>query len=229
MEPRVLATVQSVRREAHDIVTIYFTVPASFTCSAGQYVTVFFDHTSTPEGKAYSLSSAPYESWLSITVKKVGEYSSRLHALQIGDRFTISPAYGFFNPETRQPLVCIAAGCGISPIWSILKEDLERDAHRVAHVFYSNKCADEIPFYADLCTREKKNTSLRVRHYITRDRHVPTSMHSGRIDLNVCARAVEDDAVYLVCGSAGFVRDIWRGLIERGVPPLCINTETFFE
>ena len=83
---KLTATVRRVRRETDDTVTIYFEVPGyDFCYTAGQYITVFFDDSSTPEGKAYSLSSAPHEKWLSITVKKVGEYSGRLHDLRAGD------------------------------------------------------------------------------------------------------------------------------------------------
>ena len=66
------AKVLRVRRETDDIATIFFTVPGrDFHYIAGQYITVFFEQSSTPEGKAYSLSSAPYEKLLSITVKRL--------------------------------------------------------------------------------------------------------------------------------------------------------------
>jgi ferredoxin-NADP reductase len=35
--------------------------------------------------------------------------------------------------------------------------------------------------------------------------------------------------MYLLCGSVDFVRDMWRGLVDRGVATSAINTETFFE
>jgi hypothetical protein len=136
---RYTATVTRVRRETPDTVTLYFTSDREFSYTAGQYITVFFPDSSTPEGKAYSLSSAPHETWLSITVKRVGEYSTRLHALRAGDTFTISAAYGFFNPKTDQPLVGISAGCGLAPIWSIVKDELERDSKRAKRGMRASK------------------------------------------------------------------------------------------
>lgn len=224
-----VATVKRIRRESDDIVTIYFTTDREFTYIAGQYITVFFPDSSTPAGKAYSLSSAPQEMWLSITVKKVGEYSGRLQALAAGDTFRISPAYGFFNPETTKPLVCITAGCGLAPIWSVVKHEFETDASRVAHIFYSNRHADSIPFHAELDELDTRHKSLRVTHHITQEPPRSPSMRAGRIDLDACVKAVEDDAIYLLCGSVDFVRDIWRGLTERGVSQQAISTETFFE
>ncbi len=223
------ATIKRVRREAHDIVTIYFSVDGDFHYMAGQYITVFFADSTVPEGKAYSLSSAPSDTWRSITVKKVGEYSGMLHALRAGDVFTISPAYGFFNPQTKKPLVCITAGCGLAPIWSIVKHELEQDASRVAHVFYSNKHAGEVPFIHELSEKTAAHDTFQVHHHITQSADVPAHMHRGRIDIDACIHAVEDEAAYLLCGSVDFVRDMWRGLTARGIPASAISTETFFE
>ena len=54
-------------------------------------------------------------------------------------------------------------------------------------------------------------------------------MKKGRIDLDQCVSTVPNEVAYLVCGSADFVRDMWRGLVERGVDGGSISTETFFE
>ena len=227
---KLTAKVMRIRRETSDIVTIYFVVlNHDFRYVAGQYVTVFFDDSSTPEGKAYSLPSAPHEKWQSITVKKVGEYSGRLHKFRAGDTFQISEAYGTFNPQTDKPLVCISAGCGLSPIWSVLKDEFRANNSRQAHVFFSNKTVNSIPFVDLLSRRSAENPALSVRHYITRQNEVPPHMKTERINLDACVDAVKDEAVYLVCGSANFVRDMWRGLTERGVPTQLISTETFFE
>ncbi|QWQ32246.1 hypothetical protein KOY48_05390 [Candidatus Minimicrobia naudis] len=78
---------------------------------------------SVREGKAYSISSLLPDELMSITVKNVGgEFSSYFCSRHVGDKLRISPAYGDFNPQTERPLVGIAAGCGLSPIWSVLAE-----------------------------------------------------------------------------------------------------------
>lgn len=219
-----------VQRHGEDVVTLYFCLQDGgvLDYTAGQYVTVYFDDTSTPEGKAYSLSSAPGESLMSITVKKIGVYSGRLHALKVGDVFTISDAYGHFNPMTAKPLVCIGAGVGIAPLWSVIKSEYQRDTDRVASLFYSNKTVDDVAFHDDL-SHASKTTSLQVHHHITRQRHVPKHMHAGRIDIDTCLRMAEAEAMFLLCGSVRFVRDMWQELTERGVAAERISTETFFE
>lgn len=226
-----IAIVKRVRRHSHDVVTLYFTLQdgSLLDYTAGQYVTVYVEGGSHPEGKAYSLSSAPHQKYMSITVKQVGEYSRYLHALKAGDQFTISSAYGFFNPLNKRPLVCISAGVGIAPIWSVLKDELMHDHKRPAHLFYSNKTTDDIVFHDAITRRDSSHESLKVSHHITRQAEAPTHMHIGRIDLDKCIEAVEEEANYLICGSVDFVKSMWRGLSERGIAPEFISTETFFE
>ena len=70
---------------------------------------------------------------------------------------------------------------------------------------------------------------VKIYQYITRQYDVPADMKKGRIDLDECVSAVPNEVTYLVCGSVDFVRDMWRGLVKRGVDGGSISTETFFE
>ena len=73
-----IGTIQQVIQHTHDVATLVFDARgnAAFRYTAGQYITVIKPESRTPEGKAYSLSSWPGETHLSITVKDIGgEYS----------------------------------------------------------------------------------------------------------------------------------------------------------
>jgi len=222
---KLTASVKRVVRESPGVSTIYFLLANGWKLeyAAGQYITIYLDGSSTPAGKAYSLSSAPHEKWMSITVKNIGEFSGYLCALKAGDTFTISRAYGFFNPNTTRPLVALAAGVGISPIISVLKDEFNHDAQRPARVYYSNKTTDTIAH-----KKELDNVPCDVMHHITAEQITPAGMRQGRIVLDECIKAGED-AFYMICGSVQFVRDMWQGLTRRGVLPENITTETFFE
>lgn len=220
---KLTAIVMRVVREARDVHTIYFLLDGGWRLEyeAGQYITVFIAGSTTPAGKAYSLSSAPHEKWMSITVKNIGEFSGYLCGLKTGDLFTISRAYGFFNPHTTRPLVALAAGVGISPILSVLKDEFNHDTTRFAHLFYSNKTPGTVAHKNAL-----RGTTCAVTNYITAGKNIPTDMQRGRISLDEC---VHEGAFYMICGSVQFVRDMWQGLAMRGVQPGDITTETFFE
>lgn len=216
--------VKSVKREAPDIRTIYFE-PASgrpFGYEAGQYVTVYVPGGSAAEGKVYSLSSAPHEPRLSITVKRIGEYSGYLCGLKKGEEFCISPAYGFFNPRTDKPLVALVAGVGVSPALSVIKDDQFRGKDRPVQVYFSNPSHRYIPQAGELAA-----TGADTFHHITREADVPAGMRKGRIVPAECLAV--NDARYMICGSVSFVRDMWQGLTAGGVVPEHIVTEAFFE
>ena len=228
---RYTATVKKTEYVGDDVIILYFTPSgiSDFSYEPGQYITIYFAGSSTPAGKAYSLSSAPHEDLCQITVKRVGEFSGKLYALKKGDTFEMSEAYGHFNPKTARPLVALGAGVGIAPIWSILKDELKNDESRVAHLFYTNKTVETIAHREIIDGHTTKCGNFSVHHHVTRTKDVSDDVHNGRINLDDCIEAVKEEANYLVCGSVDFVRDMWRGLVERGVPQELISTETFFE
>ena len=228
---RYTATVEMTEYVSDDVIIVYFSLgeKSNFSYEAGQYITVYFEGSSTPAGKAYSLSSAPHEQLCHITIKRVGEFSGKLYALKKGDTFEMSEAYGHFDPKTTRPLIAFGAGVGIAPIWSILKEELKKDEARVAHLCYTNKTAETIAHRETIDNHASRCSSFSVHHHVTRIKVASESVHKGRIDLDICVGMVKDEANYLICGSVDFVRDMWRGLVERGIPQELISTETFFE
>lgn len=222
--------IRKIVQHSHDIVTLFFTLPSgdNLPYTAGQYVSVYAPGGSVPEGKAYSLSSAPHEHMMSITVKKIGEYSGYLHSLKPGDTLQVSSPYGHFNPRTDKPLICIGAGVGLCPAWSVLKDEYHKDVSRVAHLFCSNKTTADIP-HKDEVDALAATSNLKVKHHVTRQKTVPKTVHNGRIELDNIVNLLEEEAMYLVCGSVEFVRSMYAGLTERGILPRQISTETFFE
>jgi ferredoxin-NADP reductase len=197
---------------------------------AGQYVTVLFPELGVPSGKAYSLSSSPSDDYLQITVKKIGEYSSRLHQLEIGDELLVSEPYGFLNPEFDAPIMAIAGGVGIAPIISIIRDALERKTSHQIELIYSNRTIDDIVFRKDLENLMSEHKQLRIKHFITRQQKLPVGFRAGRIDVKkiLARRMPSPETFYFICGREDFVGDMWRGLIASSVPENKIATETFF-
>lgn len=217
MRGSLAVTIAKTRQEAPDITTLYFKRPFDFV--AGQYISVYFDDTNTPEGKAYSLSSRPKDELASITVKDVGgPFSSRLCKLHTADTLSISRAYGHFNPQTDAPLVGIAAGVGLSPVWSIIASN----DHAKHQLHYGNKTDRHIAF-----SEELRQLESHVSHYISRQ--VDTAYNYGRIQIEHVVTGAEADAHYLICGSIDFVRDVFSKLESSGIARTNISTEIFFE
>jgi len=219
MRDSLTVEIVRVRQENPEVATLYFERPFDFM--AGQYITVFIKGSQVREGKAYSISSRPHEDLMSITVKNVGgEFSSYLCSRQVGDTLHISRAYGDFNPQTEWPLVGIAAGCGLSPIWSILA-----DTKQSTFLYLSQKSPEYMVFSEELAA-----SHIQVNKFSTRQQVEETDgWHNGRFEVAKIVSKVPGDSHFLVCGSLPFVRDVWQKLTAAGVNESHISTETFFE
>jgi 3-ketosteroid 9alpha-monooxygenase subunit B len=203
------------RQEAVNVFTLELVSSNPFTFVPGQYITVYFPDSGTPEGKSYSLSSAPHEENFSITVKSMGEFSSRLCSLEKGDVIEASLPYGFFYSESDgNDKVLLASGIGIAPFRSMV---LSSDQKIVLH--HSIKTKDAAIFKKEF----EKLKNVEPHFYFTQE-------GSPRINPRDVVRNLPDlkSPEFYICGSISFVRDMWNGLKKEGVPEEMIFTEAFF-
>jgi ferredoxin-NADP reductase len=199
---------------------------------AGQYLTIKLAGLGPAEGKAYSISSAPHEPLLRITVRKIGRFSSVLCELAAGDTVTTSTPYGFFYPEPDDPttLVFLAGGIGITPCLSIIKDLTHRADPRPIHLFYSNQTEADVAFRGELEELAATNPHLSIYHFITRESSKQPDYHAGRMTPEIIQAAVSDasQAEYFICGSIDFTKSLWKDLSAANIPTHQLYTEGFF-
>lgn len=226
---KVIKTIQ----ETSDTTTIRFV-----SCSGkkhdfepGQYITVRFPELDVTEGKAYSLSSLTSDDYMSITVKSIGKYSKRICGLKIDDVFTASTPYGYLFKDDKKPLVCIVAGVGVSPIWSIVRSVLNQDSNRKISLFYSNKTVNDIIFHDAILKMQNAFSGFNVINHITQQKITETNKYRhGRIEAREITRTIlGNDASVIICGSQNFVVDTYKALQDGGVSEYRISTEIFFQ
>jgi ferredoxin-NADP reductase len=124
----------------------------------GQWTRVEIELAGVRTSRCYSLSSAPHDPELRITVKRVpnGRVSGRLHALRVGDALRISPAEGqFVLPTHPARLLLLSGGSGITPMRAMWRALLESDAADVVIVHHARTRADVI-FGAELDALAKR-------------------------------------------------------------------------
>jgi ferredoxin-NADP reductase len=173
--------------------------------------------------RAYSMTSAPHEKYLAITVKEeryvsgTTKYPPLLSPLLVkrtlrGMRLSIT---GFTGPYTlpddiehkTEHLVHVCAGSGSVPNFSILKHALINHP-RLKHTFlYSNKTWDDIIFRDELDALQRRHPEqVRVIHTLTRED--PPAGRSdvcrGRINSALLREHVPDPSSCIVyaCGPA---------------------------
>jgi ferredoxin-NADP reductase len=224
--------ISDVREETHDTKTLVLTpLEDGPVYIAGQCLTVELPGFMPPEGKSYSLSSAPHDGEFSITIKLMGTFSRTLLSKIPGDTLITSLPYGDFYPkcEKARPLSLIAGGIGISPCYSIVRSALDRGCARNIDLFYSNKTQRDIIFRLALDELQKNSSNFKTHYFITREEKVPPYMHQGRINASRLREVSgAEDTDFFICGSNGFIRDMWRALRDNGVPSVHIYTEGFF-
>jgi NADH oxidoreductase Hcr len=221
--------------EATDVVTFRFsptegTIPAFIP---GQFVNVYFiDDRHSGQGKAYSISSTPQDPFLDITVKKIGRFSGALHDLIVGEAVSMSEPQGYFYPtDNMHDIVYLAGGIGVTPFYSIIKNDLLQNSARKSVLFYSNRTQSDVAFAKELSELENKTDTLKVIHVLTRQQS-PTSEHieSSRINVAMIKKHLGalENRYYFICGSISFVRDLWKELKANGVAEENIKVESFY-
>ena len=223
------ATVTRVVKEAPHISTIYFTISGGvFPYVAGQYISVYFEQTVKKSGKAYSLSSAPRDPELSITVKNIGEFSGLICALKPGELIQISSPFGFFNSNDDLPIVAIIAGVGVSPIWSIIRNELDKNMNRTIGLYHTAAREDGLVFRSKVSELFAVCPNAKTHYYVTRELslHTEHRRFSQEADLS---KEICDASRFYVCGAESFVQSIWQQLMEAGVNEQRIVTEIFFE
>lgn len=174
--------------------------------------------------RAYSLTSAPHEKYIAITVKEeqyvsgLTPYPPLISPMLVrrtpqGARMTIT---GFTGPyvlpdevdQKTDHLVHVVAGSGSVPNFAMLKHSL-KNGLKLRHTFiYSNKTWDDICFREELRELEKQHPDrLKVVHTLTRETNpsvLGPAVRQGRISLELLKEVVPDPAACLVyvCGPA---------------------------
>lgn len=193
----------------------------------GQFINIYFPEFGNEEGKSYSISSSPDEKNISITVRKIGNFSGKLSNLKVNDIVTASLPYGYFFTENDdRPLIMIAGGIGISPFRSMIIDFLNKNSKREINLIYSNKSSDEIIFKSEFDDLSKKFNKFSVKYFLTRQKSDKKQIISRRI--NASDIKISNDYDYLICGSISFVKDFWKMLKNSGIDEINIYTESFF-
>ena len=134
--------------------------------TAGQFLTfVFTKENGTEERRNYSASSSPDDNEpLMITVKRIpnGEFSRKLiDTMKEGDELKTIGASGFFTLPDDMKLydqfVFLAAGSGITPVFSLIKTLLNHYPDKKIVLIYSNPSESNTIFYDSLKTLQKKS------------------------------------------------------------------------
>ncbi|WP_460149750.1 2Fe-2S iron-sulfur cluster-binding protein [Pseudomonas sp. H3_D12] len=237
--------VERVVDESHNIRSFYLQASDGLGLprfEAGQHlpVRIQLEGQKAPSIRTYSVSSAPSDDFLRISVKRDGSVSSHLHeqvrALQ---EIEARAPQGHFTVQAteRRPLVLLAAGVGITPLLSMLREVVYQGQRisRMRPVWLLQSARS----VADLAFREeidelaaRAGDKLKVVRMVSQP---PTEGGgaegydlAGRIDVELLKKLLPlNDYDFYLCGPGSFTQALYDGLRKLRIPDDRIHAETF--
>jgi predicted ferric reductase len=170
----------------------------------------------------YSLSAAPTEHYVRITVKDLGDHSRSLALLRPGTRVFVEGPYGAFTAgrASSPHVVLVGGGVGITPIRAIIEEF--KNGVQMDVIFRASK-------EEDLVLREEldylaanSDGTIRV-HYLLGPRK------DNPMDARALTKLVPSfaDADVYICGPTPLVESVRKAAQDVGVPKDKFHDEAF--
>lgn len=190
----------------------------------GQFVFVQFDSDKTlNEPHPFTISSAPGEPTLRLTIKACGDWTRHLyHALAPGAGAILEGAYGLFDyKQGGEKQIWLAGGIGVTPFLSFLR-DANGKLSRQVDFFYTVRTREEALFLDEIMAAGSSDPSFCL--------HVRFSLEDGSLTMDDIRKQVEGDLsqrhVYM-CGPLGMMQAFRAQFRALGVPAGHIHYEEF--
>jgi predicted ferric reductase len=191
---------------------------------AGQFLFVRFpSEKELNESHPFTISSAPAEDVLRLTIKASGNFTRELFArLKDGTDAMIEGAYGMFNYKTGGPKqIWIAGGIGLTPFLSFVR-DMDGNLQHNVDLYYTVRHPEEAIFVNELEAAAAKNPGLKV--------HIRYSAKEGSLTIEDIVKNAGGNIggydVYL-CGPLPMMQAFEKKFMDLGLPKNNIHYEEF--
>ena len=170
----------------------------------------------------YSLSAAPTDNHLRITIKDLGDHSRATRFIKKGTRVFVEGPYGAFTAgrATQPHVVMVGGGVGITPIRALMdefKNGVQMD------VFYRVSKKEELILKDELDYLEANSNGMTRVHYMVGSRkEFPMTADF----LKSYAPRIADSDIY-ICGPEALVETVRHAAEELGVPKNRFHDEDF--
>ena len=191
---------------------------------SGQFLFVRFpSDKALNESHPFTISSAPSEDVLRLTIKASGNFTRDLFArLKEGADAIIEGAYGMFNYKTGgQKQIWIAGGIGLTPFLSFVRDMDGNLAHDV-DLYYTVRHPEEAVFVDELEAADAKNPRLKI--------HIRYSAREGSLTTDDIVKNAGGDVrgyhVY-ICGPLPMIQAFEKKFLDLGLPADNLHYEEF--
>lgn len=203
----------------------------------GQYKPVF---------RTYSLSDSPTKDYYRLTIKREpappnrpelypGVSSNYFHDhVEIGSKLLAKSPRGkfFLDPDRETPVVLLSAGVGLTPLISMLNAIAAAGSNRPTWFIHGSRNKREHALGG--ASRQVAEENANIRRHIRYSQPSPEDKpghhydDEGYVDIELVKHLVPDqNCDFYLCGPAPFMKSLFDGLLEWGVPETQIHYEFF--
>lgn len=187
----------------------------------GQFGVVSFAGSGKAEPHPFSFSKISADGTLRVTVKALGDFTSRLPAaLAVGQTVRIQGPFGRFRLAAKKPEIWVAGGIGITPFLTWARA-LPLESGPV-NLFYCVKSRDAAPHLDELEARMAEKPNIRL--------HLIQSGLGQRLSGDMIAQTVGQDLSQIrvaICGPVSLRKTLKVQLARHGVSARNFHYEEF--
>src|SRR5262249_37315158 len=156
-------------------------------------------------------------------------------AVRAGEELEVLPPNGSFTPRSDPAggtFVALAAGCGITPVISVVRALLEGGAQRVL-LFYGNTGTARTMCLEELLALKDRYLARLAVHFLMSREPQEVELYNGRLDaqhLHEFARRLfvpGEVREYFLCGPGDMIASLSAKLQALAVDPARIHAEHF--
>lgn len=186
--------------------------------------------------RTYTISQAPGDEGLRLSVKREGAASSQLHDhVHAGDVIEALGPRGQFtiDERLRRPAVLIGAGVGITPMVAfarhLVAEGFRHRRTRPLHLIQVARDEASRAFGDELqALVGRAKGAMRLHVVLDQGDGAPEGAHPGPLSLDLLKTLLPfDDHEFFLCGPPGFMQGLYDGLRDLGVRDERIQAEAF--
>ena len=237
-------TVADIQKTTKDCSIVSFHIPdelqEEFTFTQGQYLTLRSQIGGENVQRSYSLCSSPDDNAWHVGIKKIrgGQFSTYANdVLKVGDTMeAMAPNGNFFidlEPNAGRNFIAIAAGSGITPIYSIIKTHLENEPNSTLKLFYTNQTASSVILKEEIeGLKNRFIDRFEVFHFLTKQSR-GIDLYNGRLDKEklekLCTAVIDVEKIDHIfsCGPEEMIFMAKDFFMAKGIDEKKIHFELF--
>jgi predicted ferric reductase len=189
----------------------------------------FYSKFCKSEEHPFTISSPVDSTALSITVKQLGDYTSKMKHLETGTSVCVDGPYGVFSPKLdKTPLLFIAGGIGITPFLSIVPAWEKVKTTHPLILLWSVRTKDELIHKEYFVNLMNQSTKFTFGSFVTRPSgsDVSQRLNGEVLDQSIPKELRSSLRVY-ICGPESLRVSICKELKGMGIGISRVHYEKF--